>query len=122
METKHMTYGEYLAQQKKKKPSKYHAQPTVVDGLRFDSKREAARWRELLILERAGVIKGLRRQVPFVLIDKSEYGRAVIYYADFTYMENGQEVVEDVKGVKTDVYKIKKRLMAERYGITIREV
>ena len=117
-----MNYGEYLAQQKKKGRSKYHAQPTVVDGLRFDSKREAARWRELVLLERAGVIKGLRRQVPFVLIDKSEHGRAVTYYADFTYMENGQEVVEDVKGVKTDVYKIKKRLMAERYGIIIREV
>ena len=117
-----MNYGEYLAQQKKKGRSKYHAQPTVVDGLRFDSKREAARWRELVILERAGEITTLLRQVPFVLIDKSEHGPAIKYYADFTYMENGRYIVEDVKGVKTDVYKIKKRLMAERYGITIREV
>ena len=102
--------------------TKYHAQPTYVDGIRFDSKREAQRWTQLVLLEKAGAIMGLRRQVPYVLVDKSKHGRALCYYADFVYMQDGKEVVEDAKGVKTDVYRIKKRLMAERYGIVIREV
>ena len=124
MATEHMTYGEYLAlQAKKKKPSKYHAQPVVVDGLRFDSKREAARWRELVLLEKAGEITDLWRQVPYVLIPKSDYGRAIVYKADFVYKTKaGVEIVEDAKGVKTDVYQLKKRLMAEVHGIIIQEV
>ena len=73
------------------------------------------------MLERAGVIKGLKRQVPYVLINKSRYGRAIKYVADFVYLENGQLVVEDVKGVRTPVYKLKKRLIAEVYGIEIKE-
>ena len=102
--------------------SKYNARRTVVDGIAFDSIAEANRWCELRLLERAGKISGLKRQVSFTLIERSRYGRAVIYRADFVYAENGQEIVEDVKGVITDVYRIKRRLMAERYGIVIREV
>lgn len=121
----HMTYGEYLAMQKaaQNKPSKYHAQPVVVDGIRFDSKRETARWSQLVLLQRAGEISDLRRQVPFVLIPKSDNGREIVYKADFVYRDkSGAEIVEDAKGVRTDVYRLKKRLMAEKYGIIIREV
>lgn len=100
---------------------KYHNSKTVIDGIRFDSKKEAKRYLELKILEKAGVIKELKRQVPYILIDKSCYGRAIKYVADFVYLENGQLVVEDVKGVRTPVYKLKKRLMAEVYGIEIKE-
>ena len=100
---------------------KYHNSKTVIDGIRFDSKKEAKRYLELKILEKAGVIKDLRRQVPYVLINKSRYGRAIKYVADFVYLENGQLVVEDVKGVRTPVYKLKKRLMAEVYGIEVKE-
>lgn len=88
----------------------------------FDSKREASRYRELVLLQRAGVIQGLRRQVPFTLIPKSPIGRAIVYKADFVYMQDGKEIVEDAKGVQTPVYRLKKRLLAERYGIRIQEV
>lgn len=102
--------------------SKYRAKKVEVDGIIFDSKKEANRYSELKWLEIGGVIENLRLQVPFVLIDKSEHGRAIKYIADFVYTEGDREIVEDVKGFKTDVYKIKKRLLAERYGIEVREI
>lgn len=102
--------------------SKYHAKKTEVEGIVFDSKKEAERYQSLRLLERCGAIKNLKRQIPFLLIEKSVYGRAVKYVADFVYEEDGVEVVEDVKGYKTDVYKLKRRMMAEKYGIVIREV
>lgn len=103
------------------KRGKYNAKKVVVNGLRFDSQKEYNRWRQLVLLEQAGEIQGLRRQVPYVLIEKSRHGRAIKYIADFCYMEGGKEVVEDAKGFKTDIYKLKKRLMAELYDIEIRE-
>lgn len=103
--------------------NKYRNQPTVVDGHRFDSRKEAARYQQLLLMQRAGVIEGLRLQVPYVLIDKSKHGLAIRYIADFVYFdrERKQTVIEDVKGVRTDVYLLKKRLMAEQ-GYEIVEV
>jgi len=101
---------------------KYHARKTEVDGIVFDSKKEAERYRQLLLLQRAGEITGLQIQVPYVLIEKSKYGKTIKYIADFVYREkNGEQIVEDTKGVKTPVYRLKKRLMAEIYGIEIRE-
>lgn len=105
-----------------KTTSKYKAKKTVVDGITFDSKKEAMHYQELKLLERTGEISDLKLQVPFVLIDKSVHGRQIKYVADFVYYQDGQMVVEDVKGFKTDVYKLKKRLMAERYGIEIKEI
>ena len=75
---------------------------TVVDGITFDSQKEAARWQELKLMQRAGLICELQRQVPFVLIPKQERNgkvieRPVVYKADFVYRENGEDVVEDVK-------------------------
>lgn len=101
--------------------SKYHNRHMWLDGVRFDSAKEAQRWCELRLLERAGQIQELRRQVPFVLIPKSVHGKAIKYIADFVYMEDGQEIIEDTKGMQTAVYKLKKRLMAEQ-GKEIREM
>ena len=101
--------------------SKYRNQKTVIDGIKFDSKKEADRYCELKLLERAKEISNLRLQVPYILFPKNQYGRVVKYIADFAYTENGKEVVEDCKGMKTDVYKLKKRIMAEKYDIIIRE-
>lgn len=103
------------------KRSKYKAIKTTIDGIKFDSKKEAKRYQELKLLQKVNYIKDLKLQVPFVLIEKSQYGRQIKYVADFTYIENGELVVEDTKGFKTDVYKLKKRLLAEKYGIVIKE-
>lgn len=102
--------------------SKYNAKKTTVDGLAFDSKREAARWLELKLLERAGEITDLRRQVKFTLIPKQQGERECAYIADFTYTEKGALVVEDVKGAKTPEYIIKRKLMLEKHGIRVKEV
>ena len=102
--------------------SKYRAKPTVIDGIRFASRKEAQRYTELRLLERAGQISELRLQVPYELIPKHGRERAIKYIADFVYNEGGKTIVEDVKGYRTDVYKLKRRLMYERYGIEIREV
>lgn len=99
------------------------------DGMTFDSKKELLRYSELKLLEKNGMISGLERQVPFELIPKQvENGRvverAVKYIADFTYYKNGKFVVEDVKSsaTRTDVYKIKKKLMLSVHGVRIKEV
>ncbi len=94
---------------------------TAPDGQVFDSVKEYHRWGCLRLLERAGAISNLRRQVKYELIPKQLGERACNYIADFTYMENGKLVVEDVKGVKTEVYKIKKKLMLWVHGIRIKE-
>ena len=106
----------------KPKKSKYGAVKTEVDGIMFDSKREASRYQELRLLEQAGEIANLRLQVPYILFPKNEHGRALKYIADFVYKDDtGALVVEDAKGHSTDVYKIKRRLMAELKGIEIKE-
>lgn len=104
--------------------NKYRNKKTVINGIKFDSKKEGSRFLELKYLERSGLITDLKTQVTFVLIEKSQYGRQIVYKADFTYTEDGKLVVEDVKSTatKTPVYRLKKRLMAERYGIIIKEV
>ena len=108
--------------------SKYNSKKTVVDGQKFDSKKEANRYQELVLLEKAGVIKNLSRQVKFVLIpsQRDENGKVIerecSYKADFKYEEYGKTVVEDVKGFRTKEYIIKRKLMLYQYGIRIREV
>lgn len=93
----------------------------------FDSKREYERYRELRLMERAGAIQGLVRQVQFELVPKQYEGkklieRAVNYVADFVYWEGDNMIVEDVKGAKTPEYIIKRKLMLARHGVRIREV
>lgn len=105
--------------------SKYHARKTEVDGITFDSRREADRYLVLKGMEEDGTIEDLRRQVRYELVpafdvDGKHY-RPVYYVADFVYVEDGNEVVEDVKGMRTDVYRLKSKLFAYRYGMNIRE-
>lgn len=109
--------------------SKYGNRKTEVNGILFDSRREARRWVELTFLQRAGEIRDLQRQVPFELIPKQvdERGRvkerAVSYIADFVYFDrDGNLVVEDAKGMRTDAYKLKKKMMRYFKGIEITEV
>lgn len=87
----------------------------------FDSGREAERYFELRILERAGKISDLRRQVPYLLIPAQKGERKCEYIADFVYRENGEEIVEDCKGYRTEVYRLKRKLMLYVHGIKIRE-
>lgn len=106
------------------KTPKYHNKKTEIDGISFASKKEAKRYTELKLLERAGLIKNIELQKKFVfegLVYDS--GRKVSYLADFVYIdEKGVKVVEDAKGMKTEVYKIKKALMRHFFNIEIREV
>ncbi|HEX8894434.1 MAG TPA: DUF1064 domain-containing protein [Terriglobales bacterium] len=107
--------------------SKYRNVKTVVDGVTFDSKREAQRWAQLQLWVRAGGITDLNRQVPFILAPSVVIdGRkrpALRYIADFTYVDSisRQMVIEDVKGRITEGYRIKRHLMAAK-GYTITEV
>lgn len=105
-------------------PSKYRAVPTVVDGIRFASKKEAAHYGTLKILERAGKITELRIQPKWELVI---FGQKICtYIADFYYLEsvNGKLFgrIEDVKGIKTPVYRLKKKLMKAIHNIEITEV
>lgn len=104
--------------------SKYRAKRTRAwDGTLCDSAFEAERHNILVMRQRAGNIRDLRWQVKYELIPKQEGERPVTYVADFVYKDkDGNEVVEDVKGVRTDAYIIKRKLMLWRYGIRIREV
>jgi len=106
---------------------KYGNKKTTVDGITFDSKREAARYGQLILLEKAGQIEGLVLQPKFTLIESQRNAdgkaeRPVVYVGDFLYCENGNWIVEDVKGFKTPEYVIKRKLMLKERGITIREV
>lgn len=116
----------------------------MVDGIKFDSKKEAKRYKELKMLERAGIIQDLQRQVKYVLVPaqyeptssvyvkgnnkgKPKKGKLIerecAYYADFVYSTKGGElVVEDTKGVKTPEYIIKRKLMLYVHNIKIKEM
>lgn len=101
------------------KRSKYGAKKTVVDGIKFDSMAEAARYGALKIIQAAGLISELRLQVRY---DITVNGKKICrYIADFVYIENGKEVVEDVKGMKTPVYNLKKKLMEAVHRVVIFE-
>ncbi len=109
--------------------SKYHNKKVMIDGIKFDSKKEANRYQELKLMQRAGIISDLQRQVKYVLIpsQKGDDGRVVerpcTYIADFVYVdENGKKVVEDTKGYRTSDYKIKRKLMLYTHGVKINEI
>lgn len=119
--------------QMEQKPRKLHNVPTEAGGIRFDSAKEARRYQELAALERAGEIRGLKLQAQFTLVEgyrdakTGESVRPVRYIADFVYSRKSADgsawetIVEDVKGYKTPEYKIKAKLMREKYGIEILE-
>jgi len=122
--------------------NKYHAKKTVVDGMVFDSKKEARQYGVLKCLEKAGEISDLKRQVEFLLIPEQRepdtigtrggvhrgklIERKVTYVADFVYVRDGKCVVEDVKGYKGggayEVFKLKRKLMLFVHGIKVKEV
>lgn len=124
--------------------AKYHNTKVVIDGIKFDSKREARRYQQLKLMEKAGVICDLKRQVKYELvpaqyIDGKCVERAVTYTSDFEYYilkplkqrtvmvgpeekTIGKHVVEDVKGMRTQEYVIRRKLMLYKYGIRISEV
>lgn len=101
---------------KGQRENKYSARKIEVDGLTFDSQKEAARWFDLLNLQRAGMITDLQRQVRFDLHGQhmslvSDKGRRLCYVADFVYRRDGRQVIEDAKGFRTPEYKLKKAIM-----------
>ena len=121
--------------------NKYQAIKCSYDGIQFDSRKEMRRYQELLLLQRAGAILNLRRQVKYILIPAQyetyeRYGKKgqelkdgqrclekeCSYIADFVYEENGKEIVEDTKGIKTKDYIIKRKLMLFIHGIRVKEV
>lgn len=110
-----------------RRPTKYGNRKVTVSGEEFDSHKEARRYGELVLLQRAGHISGLQRQVRFELIP-SQYvdgkcvERAVHYVADFVYDESGRRVVEDTKGYRTKDYILKRKLMLWVHQIRIKEV
>lgn len=111
----------------KYKYNKYHNEKTrTSDGVEHDSKKEARRWMELQLLQKAGEIEGLERQVKFELIPKQDGERSCCYIADFVYIDTktGKVVVEDVKSEATrkdKAYIIKRKLMLYLKGIKIHE-
>lgn len=108
---------------------KYKSKRCDYKGMRFDSKKELKRYLVLEREEEQGLISGLQRQVRFELVPKAVNSvtgkteeRAAYYIADFVYtLPNGVKVVEDVKGFRTDLYKLKRKIMRWRYGIRIKE-
>ncbi len=99
--------------------SKYRAIRTEVDGHKFPSLKEAKRYGQLKMLQLAGEIGNLRLQVPYELNPGGTFSYK--YIADFVYIENGKEVVEDCKGYRTAVYRKKAKLMFKLFGIAIKE-
>jgi len=111
-----------------KKP-KYKNKKTVVDNIEFDSKKEANRYFELKFLLKVGEIKNLEFQPKYILIDDFKdfegiWHRKIAYIADFRYwdVKKEKEIVEDVKGMKTEVYRIKKKLLLHKFNIHFREI
>lgn len=109
---------------------KYGNKKTEVDGITFDSRKEANHYAELRILEKAGEISNLELQMPFVLqpafVHKGKKYQSIKYVADFVYTDvDGRKVVEDVKSPATrkdKVYQLKKKMMLYVHGIEIREI
>lgn len=100
---------------------KYNNVKTEIDGFMFDSKKEANRYVELKGMVNRGEIRDLQRQVKYRLDVNGV--KVCGYIADFVYKKkSGEEIIEDVKGVRTDVYRLKKKLMYAIHGIEIREV
>ena len=121
----HMTAAEYrelmgISKPTIQKESKYHNQKVEVGGKTFDSKKESKDWLRLKSMEDSGLIKDLRCQVPFELQPKyttrdGRKIRAITYVADFVYERDGAQYVQDSKGMRTDVYKMKRKMFEYKY-------
>jgi len=100
--------------------NKYNARKVMIDGITFDSQREAARYQELKLLERAGEITWLEVHPSFELLPCFAYNgkreRATHYEADFQYQQNGKVIVEDVKGISTEAFRLKRKMFLFVHG------
>lgn len=115
-------YREFIGQAgESSEHSKYHNKKTVVDGIMFDSRKEANRYGELKILKKIGEIKDLILQPQYILQPPFERNgkkiRGISYISDFQYVivKTGITIVEDCKGMKTDVYKLKSKMFLYKY-------
>jgi Protein of unknown function (DUF1064) len=107
--------------------AKYGSRATVLEGIRFASKAEGRRYQELRLLQQAGIVRDLELQPAYPIRVRTPAGRDVavlVYVADFRYRAGPEGIVtiEDVKGVRTPVYRLKKKLVEAQYGITITEI
>jgi hypothetical protein len=93
---------------------KYNNIPSVCEGIKFPSKGQARRYRELLLLQSAGEINDLQLQVKFPLVVNGT--RVAFYIADFTYNENGSKVIEDFKGVSTSIFRLKWKILQAMFA------
>ena len=98
---------------------KYHAKPTTVDGIRFASKAESARYGVLKLMQMAGEISGLELQPKFPLVVNGQ--KICFYIADFRYVKDGKQITEDVKGMKTAIYRLKVKLLKALHNIDVTE-
>tara|TARA_R110002020_G_scaffold475890_1_gene713796 strand:+ start:46721 stop:47032 length:312 start_codon:yes stop_codon:yes gene_type:complete len=99
--------------------NKFNAKKTVVDNIKFDSMAEARRYKNLKLLERSGSISDLELQPRYdLIINDIKVG---FYKADFRYVQDGQLIIEDVKGMKTPIYNLKKKMIKAIYGFDILE-
>ena len=121
-----LTESQYQQYFGNKKENKYHNTKIEYNGIKFDSIKEKNRYVGLKQLEDLGIIKDLKLQVKFELQPSYQYNgetiRAINYYADFTYKEDGKLIVEDTKGFRTKEYLIKKKMLLYKYDIDFREV
>lgn len=102
--------------------NKYRNKPVTIDNIRFASLAEAQRYKELKLLLSNNAIERLKFHPPYPIVVAGEH--IATYYADFQYWDiaKGIEVIEDVKGIKTEVYKLKKKLVETIYAIKITEI
>ena len=108
------------------KQNKYHNKKVEYDGIKFDSVKEKNRYIGLKQLERLGVIQNLQRQVKYELQPSFKFNgatiRSITYIADFVYIQGGVEIIEDVKGIRTKEYLLKKKMFMYKYQKEIKEI
>ena len=114
-----MTAAEYQARSQKKQPRIRNVRRKVINGIEFASTREARAWQDLCLIQQAGQISELRRQVPFALDINGVH--ICDYVADFVFVRSGQQIVQDAKGFRTEIYRLKRKLMLAIHGIEIIE-
>ena len=119
-------YKMFLGKSIDYKQNKYHNKKVIYYGIKFDSEKEKNRYVGLKQLERLGVIQNLQRQVKYELQPSFKLNgktiRSITYIADFVYIQDGVEIIEDVKGMRTKEYLLKKKLFEYKYQKEIKEI
>ena len=115
-----LSVAELHAMQMSKKPRVKNTKRKMVNGIEFDSTREARAWQDLCLQQQAGQITGLRRQVEFPIAINGK--QVCSYWADFVFQRGGKQVVADAKGFRTEIYRLKRKLMLAAYNVEIEEL